>query len=50
MHLSRNAPKTKDDWCPKMPQQSRAIIDSEQVGKYLDRVLQLIAESDDVSA
>lgn len=37
-------PKTKDDWFRKIPQELRGNIASKQVGQYLDRVLQIIAE------
>jgi len=39
-------PKTRDDWFQRIPQQFRTNVDSKQVGKYLDRVLELIADSD----
>ena len=37
-------PKTKDDWFQRIPQPLRAGVDSKQVGKYLARVLGIIAE------
>jgi hypothetical protein len=37
-------PKTKDDWFRKIPEQMRSGVDSRQVGKYLGRVLEIIAE------
>lgn len=40
-------PKTRDEWFRKIPQHLRVSVDSEQVGKYLDRVLGIIAESDE---
>ncbi len=39
-------PKSKDDWFRKIPQQFRITVDSKQVGRYLDRVLEIIAECD----
>ncbi len=39
-------PKTKSEWFSKIPQELRASVDSKQVGQYLDRVLQIIAEFD----
>ena len=39
-------PKTRDDWFRKIPQHFRTTADSKQVGKYLDRVLEIIAECD----
>jgi very-short-patch-repair endonuclease len=39
-------PKTRDDWFRKISQASRTSVDSKQVGRYLDRVLGLIAECD----
>ena len=38
-------PKTRDEWFRKIPQDLRVSVDSKQVGKYLDRVLAIIAES-----
>jgi phosphatidylinositol kinase/protein kinase (PI-3 family) len=38
-------PKTRDEWFRKIPQDLRASVDSKQVGKYLDRVLAILAES-----
>lgn len=38
-------PKTRDDWFRKIPQHLRVSVESKQVGKYLDRVLGIIAES-----
>jgi very-short-patch-repair endonuclease len=43
----RTRPKTKDDWFRKLPQHLRTSVDSKQVGKYLDRVLEIIAESEE---
>ena len=37
-------PKTKEDWFRKIPQDLRASVESRQVGQYLDRVLEVIAE------
>lgn len=37
-------PKTRDDWFRRIPEQMRSVVDSKQVGKYLDRVLEIIAE------
>jgi hypothetical protein len=39
-------PKTRDDWFRKFPQHLRVSIDSRQTGKYLDRVLEIIAENE----
>jgi very-short-patch-repair endonuclease len=39
-------PKTRDDWFRKIPQHFRTTVDSKQVGEYLDRVLEIIAECD----
>ncbi len=39
-------PKTRDDWFRKIPHHLRVSVDSKQVGKYLDRVLAIIAESE----
>lgn len=39
-------PKTRDEWFRKISQQSRANVDPKQVGKYLDRVLEIIGEYD----
>jgi very-short-patch-repair endonuclease len=39
-------PKTRDDWFRRIPQQQRTAVDSKQVGRYLDRVLDIIAESE----
>jgi len=40
-------PKTKDDWFRKIPQDLRVRVDSKQVGKYLDRVLEILGEFED---
>jgi very-short-patch-repair endonuclease len=37
-------PKTRDEWFRKIPNHMRISVDSKQVGKYLDRVLGIIAE------
>jgi very-short-patch-repair endonuclease len=37
-------PTTRDDWFRSIPEQMRSSVDSKQVGKYLDRVLEIIAE------
>ena len=37
-------PKNKEDWFRKIPQDLRTSVDSKQVGRYLDRVLEIIAE------
>jgi very-short-patch-repair endonuclease len=37
-------PKSRDDWFSKIPQQFRTTVDSNQVRRYLDRVLEIIAE------
>ena len=39
-------PKTRDDWFRRIPQHFRTNVDSNQVGKYLDRVLDIIRESE----
>jgi very-short-patch-repair endonuclease len=39
-------PKTRDDWFRKFPQHLRVSVDSRQIGKYLDRVLEIIAENE----
>jgi very-short-patch-repair endonuclease len=39
-------PKTRDDWFRKIAPQFRTTVDSKQVGRYLDRVLEIIAECD----
>jgi hypothetical protein len=39
-------PKTKADWFRVFPESVRTSVDSKQVGRYLDRVLQMIAECD----
>ena len=39
-------PKTRDDWFRRIPPHFRANVDSKQVGKYLDRVLEIIGEYD----
>jgi very-short-patch-repair endonuclease len=40
-------PKTKDDWFRKIPQDFRTKVDSQQVGQYLYRVLDIIRECED---
>lgn len=35
-------PKTRDDWFRMIPQQFRTTVDSKQVGRYLDRVLEIM--------
>ena len=37
-------PKSREDWFRKIPLQFRTSIDSKQVGRYLDRILEIIAE------
>ncbi len=44
--LVQRRPKTRDDWFRKISQASRISVDSRQVGQYLERVLELIAECD----
>jgi very-short-patch-repair endonuclease len=44
--LLEKRPKNRDEWFRKIPQSLRVSIDSKQVAKYLDRVLELIAEHD----
>jgi hypothetical protein len=39
-------PKNRDEWFRKIPHQLRVSVDSKQVGKYLDRVLGIIAEGE----
>jgi hypothetical protein len=39
-------PKTRGDRFGKIPHHLRSSVDSRQVGKYLDRVLEIIAESE----
>src|SRR5258708_7737210 len=39
-------PKTKDEWFNRIPAPLRAGVDSKQVSKYLDRVLQIIRENE----
>jgi very-short-patch-repair endonuclease len=39
-------PKTRDEWFRKIPQDLRVRVESKQVAKYLDRVLEIIAESE----
>jgi hypothetical protein len=39
-------PKTREDWFRKFPQHLRVSVDSRQIGKYLDRVLEIIAENE----
>jgi very-short-patch-repair endonuclease len=41
--LIRKRPRTKDDWFRKIPERMRSGVDSKQVGRYLDRVLEIIA-------
>jgi hypothetical protein len=40
-------PKTRNDWFRKIPQHLRVSVDSKQVGKYLDRVLEIIVECEE---
>jgi hypothetical protein len=40
-------PKTKDDWFRRIPHDLRTNVDSRQVGRYLDRILQMVSESDE---
>jgi hypothetical protein len=40
-------PKTRDDWFRVMSYQQRAETDSRQVGKYLEKVLQIIGDCSD---
>ena len=39
-------PKTRDDWFRRISQDFRTRIDPKQIGRYLDRVLGIIAEGD----
>ena len=39
-------PKSRDEWFRTLSQQVRGTVDWRQVGRYLDRVLQTIAECD----
>ncbi len=43
--LVQKRPKTRDEWFQRIPQGLRISVDSRQVGKYLDRVLEIISES-----
>lgn len=44
--LLEKRPKTRDEWLRKIPQTLRVSVDSKLVAKYLDRVLEIIAEHD----
>lgn len=44
--LLEKRPKTRDEWFRKIPQTLRVSVDSKLVAKYLDRVLEIIAEHD----
>jgi very-short-patch-repair endonuclease len=44
--LMQKRPKTRDDWFRRITPESRSNVASKQVGQYLDRVLQIIAEYD----
>jgi len=44
--LLETLPKTRDEWFRKIPQSLRVSVDSKLVAKYLDRVLEIIAEHD----
>jgi very-short-patch-repair endonuclease len=37
-------PRTREEWFRRIPGQMRSGVDSKQVGRYLDRVLEIIAE------
>jgi hypothetical protein len=37
-------PKTRDEWFRKIPQHCRTSVDPRQVGRYLDRTLEIIRE------
>jgi len=39
-------PKSREDWFRRIPQHLRSSVDSKQVAKYLDRVLEIIAASE----
>jgi very-short-patch-repair endonuclease len=39
-------PRNKDEWFRKIPQDLRIKVDSRQVGRYLDRVLDIIRETE----
>ena len=39
-------PRTKDQWFGNIPEQMRSGVDSKQVGRYLKRVPEIIAEHD----
>ena len=43
--FAQKRPKTRDEWFRKIPNDLRVSVDSKQVGKYLDHVLGIIAES-----
>jgi hypothetical protein len=42
--FTEKQPHTRHDWFRKIPQQYRTNVESKQVGEYLDRVLEVIAE------
>lgn len=42
--LIQKRPKTRNEWFRKIPEQVRCSIDSKQVGRYLDRVFEIIVE------
>jgi hypothetical protein len=44
--LLEKRPKNREEWFRKIPQSMRVSVDSKLVAKYLDRVLQIIAEHD----
>jgi len=44
--LLEKRPKNRDEWFRKIPQSLRVSVDSKVVAKYLDRVLEIIAEHD----
>jgi len=39
-------PKTKEEWFGKIPQGLRTGVDSRQVGRFLDRILEIISDCD----
>ena len=44
--LSIKRPKNRDDWFRRVPQQFRTMVESQQVARFLDRVLQIISDAE----
>jgi len=44
--LLEKRPKNRDEWFRKIPHSMRVSVDSKQIAKYLDRVLEIIAENE----